>query len=311
MLPPRGYVCPYTPSPPPLDNLDHPTWQAANWITEWPSILGDETCPTLIEAKLLWDRDYLYLAARMEEHDLWAFQTEHDSDIFLDNAFELFLDPDRDGHNYLEWEINPLGVTLDMCMDKPYICGGIRNNDLEIPGLRLHLLTDGAVNDPGATERGWQFAAAFPWATFTQLGHSGGAPVAGDIWNFNLMKVFWPVEVRDGVYAKDESQPEKYWTFASTGVVDIHRPHVWGALHFADSAGDVPEDGDWKTKFGLIQAVGLDVRSRAEGLLPRQDLKLLAEHIVLSHSSGYAIRTLAPSGRLWTMTADGRLTCEG
>lgn len=311
MRQPRGYVCPFTSSTPPLNDLNHPSWQAAEWITEWHGILGGETNPTSIEAKLLWDHTHLYLAARMEEHDLWAFQTEHDSSVWLDNAFELFLDPDCDGHNYFEWEINPLGVILDMSMDRPYICGGTRCDDLEIPDLGLVLVTDGAVNDPSATERGWRFGAAFPWTFLTQIGQSGKAPSAGDTWKFNMMKMFWPVEVRDGVYVKDHTQPEKYWTFAPTNVLDIHRPHIWGSLHFAESAGDVPADEDWDTKFGLIQAVGLDSRSRAEGLLPREDLRLLADHIVLEHESGFAVRTMSPSGRFYTMTADGRLMCEG
>lgn len=310
MCQPRGYICQFATEPPPLDDLDHPGWQAGEWITEWPDIYGKKNCPTSLSAKLLWDKNNLYLAAKIEERDLWAFQTEHDSDIFLDNAFELFLDPDSDGHNYLEWEINPLGVTLDMSMNRPYICGGTRSNELEIPDLKLHLLTHGAVNDPSKQEEGWQFAATFPWDTLTQIGHSGDAPSPGEAWRFNLMKVFWPVLIQDGQYAKDTSRSESYWTFAPTGVLDIHRPHVWGYLHFADSQTPPMEDEDWETKLGLIQAMGLDSRSRAEGILPRSDLKVRSEQIVLEHSSGFAIRTMSPSGRFYTMTADGRLSCE-
>jgi len=44
--------------------------------------------------QMLWDDECLYIAAEMEEPHLWATLTEHDSIIFHDNDFEVFLDPD-------------------------------------------------------------------------------------------------------------------------------------------------------------------------------------------------------------------------
>lgn len=272
---PPTIICPRTPQKPPLDTLDHPLWQAAPWITTWTEIRGQETSPTEIKAKLLWDNQNLYLAAQIAEPHLWAFQTEHDSDIFLDNCFELFLDPDGDGHNYFEWEINALGVTLDLRMNKPYICSGTRDDSLEIPGLELALLTDGAVNDPSTQATGWEFAVAIPWATLAQIGHSGTPPQLGDIHRFNLMKCWWPVAVRDGAYHKIESEPEKYWCLAPTHVLDIHRPWFWAYLQFAESANATPfSDPDWETKLALCNTLGFTTRTRLDGPTPLQEVKL-------------------------------------
>ncbi|MFM9874550.1 MAG: carbohydrate-binding family 9-like protein [Fimbriimonadaceae bacterium] len=273
---PPTYICPRTQTKPSLTGFaSDPAWQAAPWIESWTEIRGTETCPTSIKAKLMWDDEYLYLAAQMEEPHLWAFETEHDGDLWYDNVFELFLDPDGDGHNYFEWEINPLGVTLDLRMDKPYICGGTRDDSLEIPGLELALLTDGAVNDPSTQATGWEFAAAIPWSTLTQIGHPGTAPQPGDIHRFNLMKMFWPVEVRDGAYHKVESEPEKYWCLAPTHVFDIHRPWLWAYLQFAQSANETPySDPDWETKLALCQTLGLTSRTRAQGPTPPEEIKL-------------------------------------
>jgi hypothetical protein len=272
---PPTYICPRTPQKPPLDTLESPVWQAAPWIETWTEIRGTEVCPTLIKAKMLWDTENLYLAAQIAEPHLWATQTEHDSDIFLDNCFELFLDPDGDGHNYLEWEINPLGTTLDLRMDKPYICGGTRDDSLEIPGLELALLTDGAVNDPSTKATGWEFAAAIPWSTLTQIGHPGTSPEPGDVHRFNLMKCWWPVEILNGAYHKVESEPEKYWCFAPTHVLDIHRPWFWAYLQFAETPTERPyTDPNWQTKLELCQTLGFTTRSRAQGPTPPQEIQL-------------------------------------
>jgi len=51
---------------------------------------------------MLWDDQAVYVAAELEEPHVWATLTQHDSVIFQDNDFEVFLDPDADGHNYGE-----------------------------------------------------------------------------------------------------------------------------------------------------------------------------------------------------------------
>lgn len=308
-LPPT-YICPRATAKPSLTGLaSDPIWEAAPWITTWTDIRGLETCPTQLKAKLMWDDEFLYLAAQMAEPDLWAFQTEHDSSIWLDNAFELFLDPDGDGHNYLEWEINPIGVTLDMSMDRPYVCGGTRDDSLEIPDLELKLIADGPVNDPHSKAKGWAFGAAFPWTTLTQIGHPGTAPVVGDIHRFNLMKMFWPVQVINGAYVKDETQPEKYWCFAPTHMLDIHRPHFWGYLQFAETADStITPDADWTTKLALCDALGLLTRPRDQITYPRSSVNLQPGQTLIDHPTGYAITAIAPSGTQYQITADGRLT---
>jgi hypothetical protein len=46
--------------------------------------------------KMMWDEQYLYLLAKLEEPDLWATLTERDAIIFQDHDFEVFIDPDND-----------------------------------------------------------------------------------------------------------------------------------------------------------------------------------------------------------------------
>ncbi|MBM3493906.1 MAG: hypothetical protein FJX72_06235 [Armatimonadetes bacterium] len=102
---PRRYVCHRTPTPPIINGrLDQPVWQRAPWTEDFVDIEGGaRRVPRFrTRAKLLWDDDCLYIGSELEEPHVWATLTEHDSVIFQDPDFEVFIDPDGDNHSYFE-----------------------------------------------------------------------------------------------------------------------------------------------------------------------------------------------------------------
>ncbi|MDI9635643.1 carbohydrate-binding family 9-like protein [Kamptonema cortianum] len=307
LLHPPGYICPKTPIRPSLQALAHdPAWNIAPWINEFVDIRGEKygNAPQLVSARMMWDDDYLYLSAGMQETHLYATQEIHDSDVFLDNAFELFLDPDGDGHHYFEWEVNVLGTTLDLVMDRPYICGGTRDDSWEIPGKVLHVLAEGSVNDASSEGTGWSFAAAFPWRAFGNPSGTGEPPRIGDQWRFNLMKVAWPIEVEAGVYRKKESESTRYWVLAPTGVEDIHRPHFWGYIQFEESAdSEFRLDPLWEAKYDLAEACGLTSHARSEPPIPREPLP---ENVRIRESGdGWTLETHSKNQIPVRLSSDG------
>ena len=54
------------------------------------------------QVKMLWDDEHFYIAAEMEEPHVWGTLTEHDSVIFRDNDFEVFIDPNGDTLEYID-----------------------------------------------------------------------------------------------------------------------------------------------------------------------------------------------------------------
>src|SRR5271170_2127628 len=102
---PRGYVCGFVSEPVKFDgNLEAGAWASAPWTADFVDIQGPaKPTPRFhTRAKMLWDENYLYVAAELEEPHVWATQTKHDSVIFLDPDFEVFMDPDGDTANYYE-----------------------------------------------------------------------------------------------------------------------------------------------------------------------------------------------------------------
>ena len=137
--PPQAYTCERTTAAVIVDgDLDDAAWSAVPWTDPFGDIEGDRRPRPRFDTrvKMLWDNDYFYIAARMEEPHLWATLRKRDSVIFHDNDFEVFLDPDGDSHLYTEIEINAFNTVWDLLLIKPYRDGGPAIHAWDIPGLQ-------------------------------------------------------------------------------------------------------------------------------------------------------------------------------
>jgi hypothetical protein len=238
-VPPRGYVCYRARSPVVIDGrLDDAAWADAPWSEAFRDIEGDRRPEPAhrTRVKMLWDDEALYIAAELTEPHVWATLTKHDSVIFQDNDFEVFLDPDGDSHLYAELELNALNTTWDLLLTKPYKDGGHAVNAWEITGLRTAVRIDGTINDPSDTDRGWTVEIAWPWPGLKELSKRPVPPRDGDQWRINFSRVEWEHEVVGGAYRKVPNKPEANWVWSPQGVIDMHRPERWGVLQFSSSA---------------------------------------------------------------------------
>ncbi len=229
----KHYECRRARAPFRIDGrLDKAEWKDAPW-SDWFVDIQGESLPQprfKTRMKLLWDDQYLYVGAELEEPDVWATLLEHDSVIYHDNDFEVFLNPTNDGKKYFEFEINALNTGWDLFLPKPYNQNGQADNGWEIPGLKTAVRIDGTLNHPGDKDRGWTVEMAFPWTAFTA--RSGkGRPAVGDSWRINFSRVEWRVKVLDGKYQKLPG-PEDNWVWSPQGVINMHVPEKWGIVHF-------------------------------------------------------------------------------
>src|SRR5471030_223762 len=132
---PKHYTCHRARAPIQIDGrLDDGAWRKAPWTGWFVAVEGARPpSPRLhTRLKMLWDEQFFYAAAELEEPHVWATLTEHDSVIFHDNDFEVFLNPSGDGRNYFEFEINALNTGWDLFLPKPYREGGKADNSWDI-----------------------------------------------------------------------------------------------------------------------------------------------------------------------------------
>jgi hypothetical protein len=284
---PRTYDAPRATS---LINLDgdpsDPAWSGALWTTDFVDIRsqaeseessnpGEILVPAFrTRAKILWDDEYLYIAAEVEEPHLWATLLERDAIIYQDDDFEVFLDPDGDRLAYFELEINALGTEFDLFLDKPYKDGGKAEIGWDMLGLRTGVSLVGSLNDPTDEDQGWSVEIGIPWKALVppgnlvsskvsrlpeearsaqspspplgsaeapgpQLRH-GSPPQTGDTWRINFSRVDWPLSVVNGRYQKaaestrDNPHPEANWVWSPQGTINMHIPEMWGVVRFVE-----------------------------------------------------------------------------
>ncbi len=232
--------------------LDDEAWSAAPWTEDFVDIVGPSgPIPFLrTRAKLLWDDEALWIGAELEEPHVWGTLTDRDAVIYLDDDFEVFLDPDGDTHHYYELEINALGTEWDLLLVRPYRDGGPAIHAWDIPGLRTAVHVDGTVNDPTDRDGGWSVEISIPWKPLAEATSAAVPPAPGDRWRMNFSRVDWPVELRGGRTLKSvdpqtgEQGPENNWVWSPQGLVAMHYPEMWGIVRFSD-AGEGEPGAPW------------------------------------------------------------------
>ena len=254
---PRGYVAYRVADPVQVDGkLTDRAWSHAPWSDPFIDIEGDlkprPTWPTRV--KMLWDDAFFYVGAELTEPHIWATYTKHDSVIFHENDFEVFLDPDGDNREYYEFEINALGTYWDLRLPKPYRDGGKAVDSWEIPGLKSAVHLDGTLNDPRDTDRSWSVELAFPWSVLKDYTQRPAPPRDGDQWRVNFSRVQWDIEPSAMGYRKLPGRPEHNWVWSPQWAIDMHRPELWGYVQFSTkTAGPVrmAADASWPARAWL------------------------------------------------------------
>ena len=236
--PPKGYVCTRARTPVAVDGrLDDDAWKDAPWTDDFVDIEGSKKPRPRFRtrAKMLWDESYFYIAAELEEPDVWGTITKHDAVIFHDNDFEVFIDPDGDNHEYYEIEVNVLNAEWDLLLKKPYRDGGPAVNEWEIPGISTATQVNGTLNDPTDRDQSWTVELAIPWKALGEFAHRPAPPRDGDQWRVNFSRVEWRHSVEGKTYNKIPKTPEDNWVWSPQGLIDMHQPEHWGYVQFSNA----------------------------------------------------------------------------
>jgi hypothetical protein len=233
---PRNYVCGFTPEPIKIDGRgDEAAWKHAAWTEDFRDIEGDKKPNPRFRtrAKMLWDDDFFYVYAELDEPHVWGTITEKNKTMYHDNDFEVFIDPDGDTHNYYEFEMNANNAIWELSLEKPYRDGGpIRNPD-NLAGTKSAVYIRGTLNDARDTDQGWSVEIAFLWKDLKRFaGDAACPPREQDIWRVGFSRVEWLIDIIDGKYRNVAGKPEDNWTWCAQGVINMHCPERWGFVQF-------------------------------------------------------------------------------
>lgn len=240
---PKTYTCYRTEKSITIDGrLNEQAWKKAAWTDTFVDIEGDKKPLPLQEtrAKMLWDDHYLYIAAQIDEEHIWAYQDKKDQIVYLENDFEVFIDPDGDTENYYELEINAINNTFDLFLPKTYRKGGRAQLKWDIKGLKSAVSVNGTLNDAKDKDKRWFVEIAIPFESLGTDNVKPVIPIAGSEWRINFSRVNWQHEIGDdGRYKRKRNAetgkiiPEYNWVWSPQGIINMHYPEYWGKLLFS------------------------------------------------------------------------------
>ena len=224
--------------------LDEFSWERAHQINRFERILNDYDevlFPT--RAKMLWDGDYFYFAFVCQDADMWAIYEEEDDPLWGEEVVEIFIDPDGDGKRYLELEVNPRNVVVDLLI---YSVSPEWHSSKawDIAGLKTAVRAYGTVNDSLALDWGWTAEIAIPWAALADSVTGGARPAVGDVWRLNLYRIerkggrnlksrLNDLQDADALQQHYHEQTE-YTAWSETYQRGFHHPDRFGAVQFAE-----------------------------------------------------------------------------
>jgi len=238
-------------------NADEASWNKAKFSDKFIDIEGIKIPKFDTKMKMLWDDNFLYVYAELEEPHIWGNLKQRDTIIYYNNDFEVFLDPSKTGNNYGEIEINALNTVWDLYINKPYRNGGKGNFEWNLDDLKSTVQVYGTLNNPNDIDSLWTVEMAIPLKPLVGLKNKPRtSPIEGEQWRINFSRVQWDHDIIDGKYDR-KKEDNKYlreynWVWSNQGVINMHEPEKWGFLQFTEQTSsdeiDFIEDEDLEIK---------------------------------------------------------------
>jgi hypothetical protein len=201
--------------------INETSWTLADPI-EFRVPWENRAAKTATKARLLWDKNYLYFCAEMEDNDIYADNEQPNGRLWENDVFELFFKPSAKSLAYYEFQVNAANTPLQMFLPSRGAGGYNRFaplvDDFHIESaVKFH----GTLNDWTDKDTGWNVEGRISWEAFKP---TGGRPKPGDRWQFALCRYD---------YSATFDQPERS-TSAPLKVADFHRYEDYQELVFVE-----------------------------------------------------------------------------
>jgi len=284
-VPVPAYVCRFSEEPITIDGvLDEAAWEGALEVGrfELPWLgPGSHPATAATRAKLLWDREYLYIAADLDDADLYADVTAHDGQTWDNDVFEVFLKPAVEKPGYYEFQVNPLNTQFDLFL--PRRGHGRRFLRMHEFGMESAVKLRGTLDDWTDRDEGWTVEIRIPWTSFMP---TGGRPEPGDEWRFALCRYD---------YDLSREQPELS-TCAPLQERNFHRHEDYRPLVFEGPAADA------RSAFGIPRIVPVKTSRVAGSPEPPLPYRVERAHPLARVSAPIAVAHQPGSDRLIFIT---------
>ncbi|MCE5250915.1 SUMF1/EgtB/PvdO family nonheme iron enzyme [bacterium] len=278
---PKQYIVYRTIGPVVIDGaLDETSWENAPWTDRFGHIFMEGYRKPFLatRAKMLWDDTNLYAAVELEEPNLLGHMFEKDTEMYLDNDIEMFIDVDGDSQDYIELEFNCLGTLWDMLLPKEYNRGGIplshpkidQSPPWDLEGMRIAVRVDGTLNYPFDTDKNWVIEISIPWKSLQKTSRTGEKLDRGGSsfrLNFSRVEHPWPRDVWPITDWENRGGPGFDWTWSQNLVYNMHSGESWGRVILSERTVLQAPDVNLEHAFPFVEPPESRAVRRAGGMV--------------------------------------------
>jgi glucose/arabinose dehydrogenase len=184
------YACHWAATAPTIDGLaSDECWKQApvvsNFGTPWFKGVPAVPLEKVTQAKLVWDREFLYGWAQLEDRDLQGKLTEHDAQTWLDDCFELFLKPSEHHTGYYEFHVTPSNTQLDLYIPERTQGAYKLYKDAHAFDFTSAVVCEGTIDERSDRDVRWQVEFKIAWKDFWR---TGGSPAPEEVWRYSLCR---------------------------------------------------------------------------------------------------------------------------
>ena len=233
----KRYVARMVTKAPKIDGkLDEAVWAAAPTMGAFVNTMTGQPVPQKTEAKILWDKKFLYVGIENEDSDVWAKLDKRDDKLWTEEADEIMIDADGNGRTYVELQVAPNGNLFDT-----YLPERRRYEDTINPKMKpfawnsktvAKVRVDGTLNKREDQDKGWTAEIAIPLEDVKGMDDKSTLtlpPAPGAVWRLNLFRMDVP-----------SGKPQQAAGWSPPLVGDFHALDRFGELVFGDAEGTVP-----------------------------------------------------------------------
>ena len=233
----KRYVARMAAKAPKIDGkLDDAIWTAAPSTGPFVNTLTGTAVPMRTEAKLAWDKKFLYVAIDNADSDVWAKLDKRDDKLWTEEADEIMIDADGNGRSYVELQVSPNGTLFDT-----YLPERRKYEDMINPKMKpfgwdsktiAKVRVDGTLNKREDQDKGWTAEIAIPLEDVKGMDDKSTLtlpPVPGNVWRINMYRMDVP-----------QGKPQQAAGWSPPLVGDFHVLDRFGELVFGDAQGAVP-----------------------------------------------------------------------
>ncbi len=206
---------------------DEKAWMQAPVLTNFSMPWLPKTerrVPAATRARVLWDREYLYFYAEMEDVDLSAHSSKPENSTWEEDGFEVFLRPGEGEGAYYHLQVNAANARRFAFLP-PRGSGPSPAFMAEGPfTIQTSISLKGTINKPEDADAGWAVEGRIPWRNLLR---TGGRPGIGEHWTFALCRCDYSSAVDSPTLT----------TIAPFKRMDFHRSEDYVGLKFIGPSG--------------------------------------------------------------------------